>query len=388
MKRILLVTTRFPLPLHSGFASKNFNLIKALSKDYSVDLVVIDHAGPSNEHIFEMQQYLNSITCFKPSIFDVFIGVLLSAFSLRPLHFGIFYSRNALSKVLDLSKECDLAIGSVCRSWPYIRKLKIPVFMDLADSLTLTYRENAKITKNVPMSMFYAIESLFLYGVEKEIVERSKDTFVFNIQEAQWLGKFSGSVTHVPHGVPESLFSKNIVDYSYSSDVVIFGKMDFHPNEDSVFWFADHVLPNLPASIRLIVVGASPSKAIFDLAEKEPRVIVTGFLDDPYPILAGALASIAPVRLGGGIQNKVLESLAVGARVMISKKVASSLPDIDASGVIVCGSANEWIERIIQLSNVRDDKPPKLGLGPKYILDNFTWSAYSAAILHSLSSKR
>ena len=58
------------------------------------------------------------------------------------------------------------------------------------------------------------------------------------------------------------------------------------------------------------------------LGKKNLRVDVIGFVDDPYPLISGALASIAPIRLGGGIQNKVLESLAVGANVVVSKMVA------------------------------------------------------------------
>ena len=73
--------------------------------------------------------------------------------------------------------------------------------------------------------------------------------------------------------------------------------------------------------------------------------------------------------------------------MIISKKVASSLPDIDKSGVIVCSSATEWTKTIIQFFKEREDKPLKFGLGPKYILENFTWSAYSKAILKSVSSK-
>lgn len=385
MKRVLLVTTRFPFSMHSGFASKNFNLIKALSKNYIVDLIVIDHSRPTADDRMEVQQFLNSISFFKPSTFDVIIGILSSLLTRRPLHFGIFYSREAFSKVYQLSNECDIAIGSVCRSWPYIRKLKMPLFMDLADSLTLVYRENAKITKNIPMAIFYSLESFFLYSVEKEIVEKCNDTFVFNPNEANWLKKFKGSITQVSHGVPESVFLKIKAEHSFGSDLIIFGKMDFHPNEDAVFWFTHNVLPYLPRSIRLIVVGASPSKAILELSRKESRVIVKGFIENPYPILAGALASIAPIRLGGGIQNKVLESLACGARVIISSKAASSLPDIDSSGALVCNSPNEWVETIIKCYNESKNMTSKSTLGPSYILNNFTWDKYSSAILDSIS---
>lgn len=385
MKKVLLVSTRFPFPLNSGFANKNLNLIEALSRKYSVDFVLIDKIKPSDKDIQAIGKYLNDFYYFKPTTLDIFIGVLRSIINLMPIHFGLFYSRKASKKIKELSDNSDLVVGSVARIWPYFINLKIPIYMDLADSLTLVYRNNYKIVKNLFFKFFYFIESILMRDLEKQIVERCKNTFVFNKIEAEWLSKFHGLVTQVPHGVAIDVSNKIDKDDTYSKDIIIFGKMDFHPNEDAVIWFAETILPKLPSEIKLIAMGASPSNKIISLAQKDSRVVVTGFIENPYPLIAGSLASIAPIRLGGGIQNKVLDSLACGATVIVSRKVAKALPDFETSGVYVCDNDIEWANTIKTLENSKHIKSQSNDQGRAYIYKNFSWNAYQDSIIKHIT---
>ena len=381
MKKVLLVSTRFPFPLNSGFANKNLNLIEALSRKYSVDFVLIDKMKPTDKDIQAIEKYLNNFYYFKPTALDIFIGVLRSIIKLMPIHFGLFYSRKASKRIKELSDNSDLAVGSVARIWPYFNNLKIPIYMDLADSLTLIYRNNFKIVKNLFLKFFYFIESILMRGLEKKIVEKCKNTFVFNKIEAEWLSKFNGLVTQVPHGVAIDVSNKIDEDNTFSNDIIIFGKMDFHPNEDAVIWFAENILPKLPSEMKLIAMGASPSNKILSLAEKNARVVVTGFIENPYPLIAGSLASIAPIRLGGGIQNKVLDSLACGATIIVSRKVAKALPDFETSGVYVCDDDIDWINTINTLENSKHIKSYSNEKGRAYIHKNFSWDAYQNTII-------
>ena len=168
--------------------------------------------------------------------------------------------------------------------------------------------------------------------------------------------------------------------------------MDFHPNTDAVFWFVNNILPDLDKNIRLIIIGASPSKEIINLGKKNPRVVIEGFVDDPYPLILGCLASIAPIRLGGGIQNKVLESLAIGANVICSEMVAKSLPEIEESGVLVSKDKEEWILNINNLHKVKYNLDVRDRLDERdrrklYIKKRFTWKAYSESIMAIMEDK-
>ena len=95
------------------------------------------------------------------------------------------------------------------------------------------------------------------------------------------------------------------------------------------------------------------------------------------------MASIAPIRLGGGIQNKVLESLAIGANVIISEMVAESLPEIDSSGVIVCKNVQDWTSEIIKIYKSKD-KYQNSSKRKIYIKERYTWDAYSRKIKNTI----
>lgn len=383
--KLLFISTRFPLPLHSGFANKNFNFLKFFSVFFEITIVIISRDKPSDEDCKKMKKYVNQIYIFKPYIKDILVGFIRSIFNKQPLQFALFNSSLAHKKVNEIKDDFDLVFGSVIRSWPYIHNLKIPIYIDLADSLSETYRRNYKTLKNPFLKFIYFVESYLAKETEKSLIKNSEAVFLFNRNEVEKLKKY-GSVFEVPHGVHSHLLKNIEADSRYKSDLIFFGKMDFHPNTDAVFWFVNNVLPDLNKNIRLVIIGASPSKEIINLGKKNPRVIIKGFLDDPYPLISGSLASIAPIRLGGGIQNKVLESLAIGANVICSEMVANSLPEIEESGVLVSKNKKEWVLNINNLYKAKcnGDERVKRKL---YIKKRFTWEAYSESIMNVIKNK-
>lgn len=383
--KLLFISTRFPLPLHSGFANKNFNFLKFFSAFFEITILIISRDKPSDEDHNKMKEYVNQIYIFKPNIKDILVGFIYSIFNKQPLQFALFNSNIAHKKVSEIKDDFDLVFGSVIRSWPYIHNLTIPIYIDLADSLSETYKRNYQTLKNPILKFIYFVESYFARKTEKTLIKNSEAVFLFNRNEVEYLKKY-GSVFEVPHGVHDHLLENIESDSKYKNDLIFFGKMDFHPNTDAVFWFVNNVLPDLNKNIRLIIIGASPSKEIINLGKKNSRVIIEGFVDDPYPLILGCLASIAPVRLGGGIQNKVLESLAIGANVICSEMVAKSLPDIEESGVIVSKDKEEWILNINSLYEAKYNLD-EIDMRKLYIKKRFTWQAYSESIMAVMEDK-
>lgn len=375
--KMLFVSTRFPLPLHSGFANKNFNFLKYFSDSYDISILIISRDIPCKKDLDEMKKLVADVYVFKPKPYDIFLGLINVIFKAYPIQFSLFYSRLAHRKILEIQEDFDIVFGSVIRSWQYISDFNIPIYVDLADSLSETYKRNYKTLNNPIYKFVYFLESILLFNTERRLVKKASGSFLFNEHEVNALNAY-GNVIKVPHGVHPHLLDDIKPGTKYKNDLIIFGKMDFHPNVDAVFWFVENVLPSLPKEIKLIIIGASPSDSINMLGKKNLRVDVIGFVDDPYPLISGALASIAPIRLGGGIQNKVLESLAVGANVVVSKMVADSMPDKHESGIIECNSVDDWIQNItkIYLKQINSNSEKS----KSYIRNRFTWKAYAKEI--------
>ena len=218
---------------------------------------------------------------------------------------------------------------------------------------------------------------------EKTVVSQADQTLFFNPREASYHSNKSVSV--VPHGVDSRLLDLDISNSNYADGVVIFGKMNFEPNVNAVEWFVDKVLPSLPMHIKLYVVGADPGARILKLANQSPRVVVTGFVDDPYPSLRGAIANICSIQMGGGIQNKVIEGLAIGALGLVSPLAADSMPEIENSGLIVCDGPDEWVEVIRAADANRKNFESNRAIGRVYARKHFSWEVYINFVKKSIS---
>ena len=389
-KKAVLLTSRLPFPRDSGFAHKNYHLIKALTDTHSVTLIVIDRCRPDIQDFEKSRAIVDSLIFVRSpgKVFFIFELVRCALLGL-PLQFAYFNSSELRKIFREQAKSAKLVVGSVARVWPTIKKFKGDIFVDAADSLSVIFKNNAKNHPSIFGRLYYWWESLWIVGVERSMVQRCRAVCVFNPEEAEFLRQFGASARLIQHGAGESFLQSSLSERlpEYRNDVVIFGKMNFLPNVDAVLWFAQTVLPLLPPSIRLVALGASPSDKLVAMSKTNPRLIVTGFVEDPAPILASALASVAPVKLGGGIQNKVIESLAAGARVIVSEQVMRSMPDFKESGAIVCRSVDEWRDRIISLYEQYPSENTEGILGRKYVLKHFSWQAYNDSlreILHEI----
>jgi glycosyltransferase involved in cell wall biosynthesis len=139
-------------------------------------------------------------------------------------------------------------------------------------------------------------------------------------------------------------------------------------------------MPLLPTDIKLYVVGSQPDDRLVGLAAKNSRVVVTGFIDDPYPDIRGSIAMICPIRMGGGIQNKVIESLAVGAVTLISQLASKAFDDIPSSGMLVCEEPRSWADAILNARKNRSSSLAVAKAGRDYARERFSWEAFGRII--------
>jgi glycosyltransferase involved in cell wall biosynthesis len=217
---------------------------------------------------------------------------------------------------------------------------------------------------------------------EANVIEHSDQCLFFNAKEASYYN--SNSVSVVPHGVSSRLFEMDDVGSEYADGVVIFGRMNFEPNINSVEWFIQNVMPLLPRHIKLYVVGADPCIRLQKLAAKNTRVLITGFVGNPYPGLRGAIANICPIQIGGGVQNKIIEGLAIGALGIISPLAAESMPEIEDSGLIICSTPEEWARSILVAESDRENFELNRNMSRQYAKKHFSWEAYINAVKKSI----
>lgn len=320
------------------------------------------------------------------------------------------------------------------------------VVFDMVDSIAMNYARSEKKTRSPYWKLIYRIEEKRLAAYEQKFVRESDVTFLFNPGEQKAMAKH-GHVVCLPHGVDEKLFSygpeaagsaemgagagpeaavgadqnlaagtaegsgagQNLaggagagagvssklaadavegsgLDQNLAAGAVVFmGKMDYQPNVDAALWYLKKVHPHLTGKVPFVIVGAYPVKAVCQAAEQFADVTVTGFVDDPYRIAAGSLCMVAPMQSGGGIQNKVLEGMALGKVNLVSSLAAAALTGVESGRELwVADQPEDYVKRILALQENPESGRAMGERAREYIKGRYTWEKYGEAYLKEI----
>lgn len=248
--------------------------------------------------------------------------------------------------------------------------------------------------KSWPLSWVYRREGRRLAAYESELARAFDLSLFVSPQEAKLfqsrLGRDSDRVTQVPNGVDTAYFDPRnggATPFEQGTEAVVFtGAMDYWANVDAVVWFAREVLPLVRASrpaARFVIVGSNPGPAVSALAGA--GVIVTGRVPDVRPYLAHASVVVVPMRIARGIQNKVLEAMAMARPVVVTPSGLEGIA-ADTNEVLVADQPRPFGEAVLAVLSGRH---PGLGeAARRRVSSDFSWDQATNRLLSLLSSSR
>ena len=229
---------------------------------------------------------------------------------------------------------------------------KVIDFVDVDSDKWLQYAQQ----KPWPLSWVYRREARCLLALEQTLAEQFDAGLFVSSAEADLFHQLSPATAH------KIGFYNNGVNCAYfdpqfdreapqpspfregSLPLVFTGAMDYWPNVDAVVWFAREVFPALrrahPA-LTFTIVGGNPARAVQQLAAL-PGIAVTGRVEDVRPYLKHALAVVAPMRIARGVQNKVLEAMAMARPVLVSRKGLEGIAAGDGEEVLLADAPSDY----------------------------------------------
>jgi glycosyltransferase involved in cell wall biosynthesis len=155
--------------------------------------------------------------------------------------------------------------------------------------------------------------------------------------------------------------------------------MNYAPNEDAALYLIDKILTLVRRSLpqlEVLIVGRDPAPALMQKARQSPNVTVTGFVDDMRPYLERATVFAAPLRYGSGIQNKILEAMAMAVPVITTTIAADGLR-VDGAGeppVHVADGEKAFAERLLHLLADQKERDRLSAEGRRFVENHFIWS--------------
>lgn len=368
MKDLLFLVHRIPFPPNKGDKIRSWNILAHLASRYNV------HVGAFIDDPHDWQ-YTGRIDEIATSTFFQNLGrrsgtarSFLSLLKGEPLSCGYYRDRAMQGWVDRIVQESSIErvfvySSSMAQYIPANLSDQSRVVVDFVDIDSDKWRQYAE-RKSWPMSYVYRREARTLFDVEKQITA-SVDASVFvSVDEAALFRTMapaeSANVHGIANGVDCDFFNPDVrSEAPYATDrtnIVFTGAMDYWANVDAVTWFADDILPKIRAKLpdcAFWVVGSNPTPEIVKLGDRD-GISVTGRVDDVRPFITHATLSVAPLRVARGIQNKVLEAMALAKTVVATPQAMEGIAAVAGAEVFVAETADAFADSIFTLASSPD----------------------------------
>jgi sugar transferase (PEP-CTERM/EpsH1 system associated) len=225
----------------------------------------------------------------------------------------------------------------------------------------------------------YRREARHLAAFERRIAREFGRVLLVTRRELEYFpgGNSSGHLEAMPNGVDLEYFSSGgVAPVATAGPTIVFtGVMNYRPNVEGVLWFADRIFPRVQAAVpraRLYVVGSSPTRSVRRL-DMRPGITVTGQVEDVRPYLSAASVCVAPLRIARGLQNKILEAMAMGRAVVVTPEAFEGIDAVPGRDLIVAEDESQFaaaVINVLQSERVRAD----IGASARVCVElNYKW---------------
>ncbi|MBW1716384.1 MAG: glycosyltransferase [Deltaproteobacteria bacterium] len=390
MLRILVLTFRTPFPLTDGARIRIYNVGKILAQRYPVDLLAINEGRVAHEHLKELGEIFNKVNAypFHPLRFKInTLKGLLSRDSLQIYyhHFG-----KAQRWIDRHYADYDVLFCFHIRMTRYLRKITDkPKVIDFIDATSINYREAQERARGI-WRFIYRVENRRLLAYELKMRKEFDKAFITSPFDKAYLDENSGhpndNLVVIPNGVKEELFTRSKRFEGKEEDWLVFlGKMNYAPNVDAVTYFAKEIFPLVrqKANVKFFIVGTSPAKEVLRLGEID-GVEVTGFVEDPYEYLERAKLVVVPLRFSAGIQNKVLEAMALRKAVVTTTKAARGIEGEDRRHFIIADDEEGMASKILKLL-ADESRRKEIGENARELVEaKYRWDSVGEKLLKEI----
>lgn len=375
---LLYVVHRTPYPLNKGERIRSFHLIRFLAQHASVHLACLADEPVHPDAVATLQRYCRrlAIVPLGRSRWARAFGSLLTG---RTVTEGAFRA-TALTRLLrDWCRDThfDAAIASASSVAPYLRSEElrtVPAIVDLMDVDSQKWLDFAQ-RKRGPVAWLYRTEGRRLRRVEQDLGGWARAVTLVSDAETELYRRFCpGAAAHtVAIGVDlEHLRPEPRAD---EQGCVFVGSLDYFPNVDAVTWFCREIWPEVqrscPAS-RIALVGRNPTPPVRALAEV-PGVDVVGEVADVRPHLHRAAVVVVPLRIARGLQNKLLEALALGKATVVSPESLKGIRAQAGVHVLTATTPQEWATAVLRLMNDTELRRQLGAAGRRFIEEQHSW---------------
>jgi sugar transferase (PEP-CTERM/EpsH1 system associated) len=398
MGNLLYLVHRLPYPPNKGDKVRSYHLLKHLTASHRVFLGTFVDDPDDERHVDTLRAMCPDLHVARLHPRWAKLSSLRALLSNKAL--GLQYYQNTglqewVNNVLS-ENAIDTAVIFSSVMAQYVENSQAPSTPMLVDFVDVDSHKWTQYAPNHawPMSWLFRREGQRLLAYERAIAAKAQHSFFVTANEVALFASMApesiSKVKAIGNGVDADFFSPSVdrnspfpeaVKPSGEVALVFTGAMDYWPNIDAVTWFATDILPKLVLvhpKIRFYIVGRSPTEAVLALATH--KVVVTGTVPDVRPYLQHAALVVAPLRVARGLQNKILEAMAMARPVIASKSCVDALEVQRGTEIFAAESAENFITQISALLQTPEHLTSVGAAGRQCVVKHYSWDAHLSAI--------
>ena len=374
--KIFVILSRFPYPLEKGDKLRAYNQIKCLSKNNEIHLCALSDIPIKKEYINALEPWCDSIHVIpisKPGIaFNIFRAFLIGL----PLQVGYFYQAQAKRKIKKLLDKIqpDHIYAQLLRVTEYVKDCSLPKTLDYQDVFSMGVLRRSQ-TANLLFRPILKMEYRRLLKYEEDIFDFFDHKTIISEPDRDLIPHpQKNEIEIVINGVDTDFFRPMNIPKTH--ELVFTGNMAYPPNVNAAEFLAKEILPlvhkKMP-EVRLVLAGAQPTPAVEALKNK--YITVTGWLDDIRSSYAGSHIFIAPMRIGTGLQNKLLEAMSMKIPSITSTLASKALPVTDGKELRIGQRAEDFAQIILDLLQHPEEAQQMAERAYAFVHENYNWDA-------------
>lgn len=384
--RVLVIDEWIPFPANIGKKIRTYNLLKLLSKTYSIDFLCFADFEKENKYICNLKNIDINVISVKDqrtrrSSVKYYFDILINLISCLPFSVSYNYRNDFLQIFKEVIKKTnyDLIHFEWTQMAIYLKHVKIsqPVVISAHNVEAMIWNRYSANSKNIIEKVFYYLQMKKMSRYEIWAYNSAKYITSVSESDSDIIKKNYGqkNIVVVPNGVDTDYY-KNTNLQSFTNRILFFGAMDYKANIDAVNFFLYDVIPLLldkMPDLEFYIVGRNPPNKLVDLAKTLSYLKVIGTVEDMRPYYYKNSIFVVPLRLGAGTRLKILEAMAMEVAVVSTTIGAESLKCEDGINILIADTPENIRDKIIELRNNPQFQTDIEQAGRKLVEKHYAW---------------
>lgn len=386
--KLFVLLSRIPWPLEKGDKLRAYHHVKELSKKHHIILVCLTDNAPHKDAYENLKPYCEEIHFIQLSKLGIIWNLFKTFFNDKPFQVNYFHQKQAQKQIDALmAKHMPKHLFvQLIRTAEYVKKYHIiPSTFDYMDAFSTGAKR--RVDKAIPVfRSIIGMEAKRLKQYEKMVFNKFTNKTIISTTDRALIEHPENNLIQIlPNGVDFSRFKAD-PSITKAYDLVFTGNMSYPPNVKAAHYLAQQIMPlllkNRPKA-KLLIAGATPHPTVKRLANN--HVHVSGWMNKITDAYNSAHLFVAPMEIGTGMQNKILEAMAMGVPCITSSLAGDAIGGTNNLNLLIAESPEQYVAHIEKLLSNEDYKKQMTQNAFDFVNAHFNWENNSKVLLDLVS---